>query len=59
MRVVAYVLMPNHMHLLVRVSEVSVGRAMQFVQGNFARWHKRKHGYSGRLFQGQYGARGT
>lgn len=57
LRVVAYVLMPNHVHLLVRVSEVPLGRAMQFLQGNFARWYNRHHGYTGHLFQGRYGAR--
>ncbi len=44
MCVMAYVLMPNHVHLLVRVSEVPLGRAMQFLQGNFARWYNRCYG---------------
>jgi len=57
LRVVAYVLMPNHVHLLLRVGEVPLGRAMQFLQGNFARWYNRRYGYAGHLFQGRYGAR--
>ncbi len=54
--VLAYVLMPNHVHLLVRVSETPLGRAMQFLQGNFARWYNRRYGYTGHLFQGRYRA---
>ncbi len=56
-RVVAYVLMPNHVHLLVRISEVPLGRAMQFLQSRFARWYNRRYGYTGHLFQGRYLAR--
>ncbi|MDR7410094.1 MAG: transposase [Armatimonadota bacterium] len=38
LRVVAYVLMPDHVHLLLRVRDVPLGRAMQFVQGRSAHW---------------------
>ncbi len=55
-RVLAYVLMPNHVHLLLRVSEVPLGRPMQYLQGNFARWYNRRYGYAGHLFQGRYRA---
>lgn len=55
-RVLAYVLMPNHVHLLVRVSEVPLGRAMQFLQGKFPRWCNRRYGYTGHLFGGRYRA---
>jgi REP element-mobilizing transposase RayT len=56
-RVVAYVLMPNHVHLLVRVGEVPLSRAMQFLQGRFAQWYNRRYGYSGHVFQGRYSAK--
>lgn len=56
LRVLAYVLMPNHVHLLVRVSDVPLSRAMQFLQGRFARWYNRQYGYAGHLFQSRYGA---
>lgn len=55
-KVLAYVLMPNHVHLLVRVSEIPLGRPMQRLQGDFARWYNRRYGYTGHLFQGRYRA---
>ncbi len=55
--VVAYVLMPNHVHLVVRAGEVPVGRAMQYLHGQFGRWYNRRYGYVGHVFEGRYGAR--
>lgn len=49
---VAYVLTPNHVHLLVRVGEIPLGRGTQFVQGDFAQWYDRRYGYAGHFVSG-------
>lgn len=51
-RVVAYVLTPNHVHLLVWVGEIPLGRGTQFLQGDFAQWYDRRCGYAGHFVSG-------
>jgi len=52
----AYVLMPNHFHLLVEVGEVPTSRLMQALLTSYARWFNRAHGRRGHVFQGRYKA---
>lgn len=52
----AYVLMPNHFHLLVEVGEVPTSRLMQALLTSYARWFNRTHGRRGHVFQGRYKA---
>lgn len=52
----AYVLMPNHFHLLVEVQEVSTARWMQALLTSYARRFNRVHGRRGHLFHGRYKA---
>ena len=54
--VYAYVLMPNHFHLLAEVGDVSTGRLMQALLTSYARWFNRAHGRRGHVFQGRYKA---
>lgn len=56
LRLLAYCLMDNHIHLLVMTPEPNLGRAMQRLQGRYAQSFNRRHGRSGHLFQGRYGA---
>jgi REP element-mobilizing transposase RayT len=52
----AYVLMPNHFHLLVEVGEAPTGRIMQGLLTGYARWFNRVHRRRGHVFQGRYKA---
>jgi REP element-mobilizing transposase RayT len=57
LRVIAYALLPNHLHLLVRRSDEPLARAMYHVQRSFAVWHNRRYRRTGHLFQDRYFAR--
>jgi len=48
----AYVLMPNHFHLLLEVREVPTGRLMQSLLTAYVRGFNRGHRRRGHLFQG-------
>ena len=52
----AYVLMPNHFHLLVEVRETPTARLMQALLTRYARGFNRRHQRSGHVFQGRYKA---
>lgn len=52
-----YVLMPNHIHLILRTSseeENSVSKIMHFLNGNYSRYFNRKYGRSGHLFRSRF-----
>lgn len=48
--------MPNHIHLLVEVSETPLSRLMQTLQFRYTRNFNIKYKKSGHLFQGRYKA---
>jgi putative transposase len=52
----AYCLMDNHVHLLIETPEGGLGRGMQTLHGLYAETFNKRHGRSGHLFQGRYGA---
>jgi len=52
----AYVLMPNHFHLLLAVERASTARIMQALLTGYARWFNRVHQRHGHVFQGRYKA---
>jgi len=52
---VAFCLMPNHFHLIVReVNEGGVSKYMQRVQNAYTKYFNTKYDKSGHLFQGSY-----
>jgi REP element-mobilizing transposase RayT len=53
----AYCLMTNHYHLVVRTLEANVSRGMQFLNGGYARWFNERHGRLGHLWGERFGAR--
>lgn len=52
----AYCLMDNHVHLLIEAPDGGLGRGMQRLHGFYAETFNKRHGRSGHLFQGRYGA---
>jgi REP element-mobilizing transposase RayT len=52
----AYCLMTNHYHLVVRTPEPNISQAMHHLNGAYARWFNRRHGYQGHLLQRRFHA---
>ena len=55
-RIHAYVLMPNHFHLLLETPETNLSRTGQWLNVSYSVWFNRRHRRSGHLFQGRFGA---
>ncbi len=55
-RVHAYCWMTNHLHLVVQVADVPLGRLIQWVGSNFARALNRRYGRSGHVFERRHRA---
>ena len=54
----AYVLMPNHVHLLVEpVSGKELSLIMRSLNLSYARWHHRRYDCVGHLWQGRFSSR--
>ena len=56
-KVLAWCLMANHYHLVVKTSSIPLWRTMQRLQSNVAREFNRRRRYLGRLWQSRYRAR--
>ena len=56
-KVLAWCLMGNHYHLVVKTSSIPLWRTMQRLQSNVAREFNRRRKYLGRLWQSRYRAR--
>lgn len=52
----AYVLMPNHVHLLLEPDRVPLSKIMQGIQQSYAAYFNRAHATVGHVFQGRYKA---
>jgi REP element-mobilizing transposase RayT len=55
-RLHAYCWMTNHLHLLVQVSDVPLGRPMQRISARYARWFQSTLPTTGHLFERRYHA---
>ena len=55
--ILAWCLMGNHYHLVIRTGEVVLWRSMARIQGRVARSYNHRHRFSGRLWQSRYKAR--
>lgn len=56
LRVLAYALLPNQVHLLCRRGSVSLAKVMYHVQRRFAVRHNRRLGLRGHVFEDRYAA---
>ena len=52
----AYCLMPNHVHLLVETPHANLAAGMQRIHSPYAQTFNQRHGRTGGLFEGRYGA---
>ncbi len=55
-RLHGFVLMENHYHLIVELTELNLSRAGQWLNGSYSMWFNRRHGRCGHLFQGRFKA---
>jgi REP element-mobilizing transposase RayT len=55
-RLHAYVLMPNHYHLLLEPPEANLSRTVRWLNVSYSVWFNRRHRRSGHLLQGRFGA---
>src|SRR5712691_11701160 len=55
-KIYAYCLMPNHVHLLIEVSTEPLPKFMQGVQQGYTQYFNRRHNKAGHVFQGRYHA---
>lgn len=55
-RLHAYVLMDNHVHLLLETPEPNLSRTMQWLGVSYSMWFNARHRRSGHLFQGRFKA---
>ena len=53
-KVLAWVLMSNHYHLVVQTPQPNVSRGMHWLNGRYAQWFNRRHDRHGHLFQGRF-----
>jgi REP element-mobilizing transposase RayT len=52
----AYVLMTNHVHLLIETGERPLSRTMQTLQFTYSQYYNRRYDKTGHVFQGRYQA---
>lgn len=53
-RLHAYVLMDNHYHLLLELTEPDLSRAVQWLNVSYSIWFNRRHRRSGHPLQGRF-----
>ncbi len=54
LRLHVYVLMSNHYHLLLELTETNLSRAIHWLNVSYTVWVNRRRGRSGHLFQGRF-----
>ena len=50
----AFVLMTNHLHLVLKTPRANLAKGMQRLLSSYANWWARRHQFGGHLFQGRY-----
>ena len=55
-QLLAYCLMPNHVHLLVETTKPTLGQGMHRLHGAFAQRFNARHARTGHVFEDRYGA---
>ncbi len=55
----AYCIMTNHYHLLIRTPEASLGKVMSHINRRYSEYYRKKYAYSGYLYGSRYFAKCT
>jgi putative transposase len=55
-KVMAYVAMINHYHVLVQTPEANCSAAIQWLNIAYGMWHNKRHRCCGHIFQGRFGS---
>src|ERR1043166_1855603 len=55
-KIYAYVLMANHVHLLLQTGKTPLSKILQGIQFTYTRYHNQRYRTVGHLFQGRYKA---
>lgn len=50
----AYVMMDNHCHMLIEVSDIPLSKIMQLIQQTYTRWYNKTNKRSGHVFEQRY-----
>ncbi len=50
----AFVLMPNHLHLVLKTPRANLSKGMQLLLSSYTNWWARRHEAGGHLFQGRF-----
>ena len=50
----SYCLMPNHFHLMIQTPAADISGGMHALNGGYAQWFNRRHGFDGHLFQSRF-----
>lgn len=50
----AWVIMSNHVHLLLKVNETPLSAIMHHIQMSFSHWYNAKYKHTGHVFEGPY-----
>jgi putative transposase len=53
-RCLAYCLMTNHFHLVVTMEKPTLSAGMHWLNGCYAQWLNRRHGFRGHLFEDRF-----
>jgi putative transposase len=53
-RLLSWVLMSNHYHLIIQTPQPNLSRGMHWLNGRYAQWFNRRHERCGHLFQGRF-----
>jgi len=53
-RCLAYCLMPNHYHVVLRTSDADLSAGMHWLNGCYAQWFNGRHGYEGHVFDRRF-----
>ena len=50
----AYCLLPNHFHLVIETPHANLSAGMHRLNGRYAAWFNRRHGFEGHVFQRRF-----
>ena len=57
MEIVAYCIMPNHFHLLIRSDHVHLKDVMHFINSKYSFYFRKKYGFVGHVYEKRYYAK--